>query len=102
MYLELLFPFRNFYPLKAETSLVEKHLSLLTYGLNCLELLLDFTVHPKVDDAGLVDGAVCNYDGVWARSAVCRCASWIHAMAVIAKEKTISTIPWVNPLWTVV
>lgn len=70
MHLELLFPFRNFYPLKTETSLVEKHLSLLTHGLNCLEVLLDFSVHPKVDDAGLVDGAVCNHDGVWARSAV--------------------------------
>ena len=69
MHLELLFPFRNFYPLKTETTLVEKHL--FSYSqTKLLGSAPDFTVHLKGDVAGLVDGAACNHDGVWARSAV--------------------------------
>lgn len=69
MHLELLFPFRNFYPLKPKTTLVEKHL--FSYSqIKLFGSAHDFTVHPKGDDAGLVDGAACNHDGVWGRSAV--------------------------------
>lgn len=65
--LELLFLFRNYYPLKSETTLVEKHVFL---QVKLLGSARDFTVHLKGDDAGLVDGSACNHDGAWARSAV--------------------------------
>lgn len=58
-----------FYPLKTETTLVEKHLCSYSQ-IKLLGRAPDFTVHPKGDGAGLVDGAACNNDGVWARSSI--------------------------------
>lgn len=89
MHLELLFPFRNFYLLKTENTVVEK--PLVSYSqMKLLGRVPDVTAHPKGDDAVVVVGAACNYGGVCARSAVspivCHgCSRWL----VIHKGTTI-------------
>lgn len=100
IHLELLFPFRNFCLLETENIVVEK--PLVSYSqIKLLGKVPDFPVHPKGDDAGVVDGAACNHDGVRASSAVCPimchgCSRWLVIPSLKAKPSALFPIVRLN------